>query len=83
MKIDLLSDIFIARHSQQVEAVASYYFMHVVAARIPLIALQISCIKCKNLLSFEQDSTEKKEDNSFKLHFKVGKGLKIFQPSKY
>ena len=27
--------------------------------------------------------TEIKEDNSFKQYFKVGKGLKIFQPSEY
>ena len=54
----------------------------IVATRIPLIAFWISCIKCKNLLSFKKE-TEIKEDNSLKLHFKEGKGLKIFQPSEY
>ena len=34
-------------------------------------------------LAFFEYETEIKEDNSFKLHFKVGKGLKIFQPSQY
>ena len=35
--------------------------LFIVAARMPLIALRISCIKCKNLLSFEKE-TELKED---------------------
>ena len=39
----------------------------------------ITC-KCKNLGFFENE-TEIKESNSFGLHFKAGKGLKIFQPS--
>ena len=32
---------------------------------------------------FLEYETEIKEDKSFKLHFKVGKGLKIFHQSKY
>ena len=41
--------------------------LFIVATCVPLIALRISCIKCKNLLLFKKE-TEIKEDNSLKLH---------------